>query len=92
MELLPSITCPTLIIHGEKDAMVPSVHPQFLLQHVKDSRLICGDTPSKVVDLHGNDQLFASPFRLHLMPEGKHNLHLRYAAEFNTLVEDFLRD
>lgn len=31
-------------------------------------------------------------FRLHLMPEGKHNLHLRYAAEFNKLVEDFLKD
>lgn len=30
--------------------------------------------------------------RLHLMPEGKHNLHLRYAAEFNNLVEDFLQD
>lgn len=30
--------------------------------------------------------------RLHLMPEGKHNLHLRYADEFNKLVEDFLED
>lgn len=28
--------------------------------------------------------------RLHLMPEGKHNLHLRFADEFNRLVEDFL--
>lgn len=26
------------------------------------------------------------------MPEGKHNLHLRYADEFNKLVEDFLED
>lgn len=26
------------------------------------------------------------------MPEGKHNLHLRYADEFNKLVEDFLKD
>lgn len=67
MELLPSITCPTLIIHGEKDAMVPSIHPQYLLQHIKGSRL-------------------------HLMPEGKHNLHLRYAAEFNKLAEDFLKN
>ena len=30
-------------------------------------------------------------FRLHLMPEGKHNLHLRFADEFNELAEDFLR-
>lgn len=26
------------------------------------------------------------------MPEGKHNLHLRHADEFNTLVEDFLEE
>ncbi|KAG9479311.1 hypothetical protein GDO78_012793, partial [Eleutherodactylus coqui] len=64
--LLPLIACPTLIIHGMKDPMVPSFHPEFLHQQVKDSRL-------------------------HLMPEGKHNLHLRYAEEFNRLVEDFLR-
>ncbi|XP_039984464.1 valacyclovir hydrolase isoform X2 [Xiphias gladius] len=65
MELLPLITCPTLIIHGEKDPMVPSFHPQYLLKHIKGSGL-------------------------HLMPEGKHNLHLRYADEFNRLVGDFL--
>lgn len=29
--------------------------------------------------------------RFHLMPEGKHNLHLRFADEFNKLAEDFLR-
>lgn len=29
-------------------------------------------------------------FRLHVMPEGKHNLHLRFANEFNKLAEDFL--
>lgn len=67
LELLPLISCPTLIIHGEKDPMVPSVHPQCLLKHIKGSRL-------------------------HLMPEGKHNLHLRYADEFNRLVEDFLEE
>lgn len=65
MELLPHISCPTLIIHGEKDPMVPSFHPQYLLKHIKGSRL-------------------------HLMPEGKHNLHLRFATEFNRMVEDFL--
>ncbi|XP_037530388.1 valacyclovir hydrolase [Nematolebias whitei] len=67
MELLPLIKCPTLIIHGEKDPMVPSVHPQYLHKHIQASRL-------------------------HLMPEGKHNLHLRYAEEFNRLVEDFLEE
>lgn len=67
MDLLPLITSPTLIIHGEKDPMVPRFHAQYLLEHIKGSRL-------------------------HLMPEGKHNLHLRYAAEFNKLVEDFLEE
>ncbi|XP_037626368.1 valacyclovir hydrolase isoform X2 [Sebastes umbrosus] len=39
LELLPLISCPTLILHGEKDPMVPSFHPQFLLKHIKGSRL-----------------------------------------------------
>ncbi|KAJ8395430.1 hypothetical protein AAFF_G00031640 [Aldrovandia affinis] len=64
-ELLPLISCPTLIVHGEKDPMVPAFHPQYLLENIRGARL-------------------------HLMPEGKHNLHLRFAAEFNQLVEEFL--
>jgi valacyclovir hydrolase len=28
--------------------------------------------------------------RLHIFPEGKHNIHLRYAEDFNTLVHAFL--
>uniref|UniRef100_A0A3Q3B401 Biphenyl hydrolase like n=1 Tax=Kryptolebias marmoratus TaxID=37003 RepID=A0A3Q3B401_KRYMA len=66
VELLPLISCPTLIIHGEKDPMVPGIHAHFIHKHVKGS--------------------------LHLMPEGKHNLHLRYAEEFNKLAEDFLEE
>ncbi|RXN36389.1 valacyclovir hydrolase [Labeo rohita] len=64
-EVLPLISCPTLIIHGAKDPMVPSFHPEYLLQNIKGSRL-------------------------HVMTEGKHNLHLRYSSEFNTLVQEFL--
>jgi len=60
-----NITCPTYIIHGAKDAMVPQEHPDYLHQHIKHSKLL-------------------------VMPEGKHNLHLRYSDEFNKLVEDFL--
>ncbi|XP_075069095.1 serine hydrolase BPHL [Mixophyes fleayi] len=63
--LLPLIDCPTLIVHGLKDALVPLFHPHSLHKQMKNSRL-------------------------HLMPEGKHNLHLKYAEEFNRLVEDFL--
>ncbi|CAL8309223.1 unnamed protein product [Lota lota] len=66
-ELLPQICCPTLIIHGEKDPMLPSFHPQYLLKHIKGSSL-------------------------HVIPEGKHNLHLRFAAEFNKIVQDFLTE
>lgn len=65
IELLPQIRCPTLVVHGQKDPMVPYFHPQFLLQHIANARL-------------------------HVMTEGKHNLHLRFSAEFNKLVEDFL--
>ncbi|KAL8182475.1 UNVERIFIED_CONTAM: hypothetical protein K2H54_056924 [Gekko kuhli] len=58
--LLPYIKCPTLIIHGEKDPLVPRFHPEYLHKHIKESQL-------------------------HFMPEGKHNLHLRFAEEFNRL-------
>ncbi|XP_062953705.1 valacyclovir hydrolase [Cynocephalus volans] len=64
--LLPLVQCPTLILHGEKDLLVPRFHADFIHKHVRGSRL-------------------------HLMPEGKHNLHLRFADEFNKLAEDFLR-
>lgn len=30
--------------------------------------------------------------RYHEFPEGKHNIHLRYAEEFNKLVSDFFKD
>jgi valacyclovir hydrolase len=30
--------------------------------------------------------------RLHIFPEGKHNIHLRYAEEFNALVHAFLTE
>ncbi|KAF7476349.1 valacyclovir hydrolase isoform X2 [Marmota monax] len=64
--LLPLVQCPTLIVHGEKDPLVPRFHADFIHEQVKGSRL-------------------------HLMPEGKHNLHLRFANEFNKLAEDFLQ-
>ncbi|XP_069484446.1 valacyclovir hydrolase-like [Ambystoma mexicanum] len=64
--LLPFIECPTFILHGQKDSLVPSFHPEFLHQQIKNSKM-------------------------HVMPEGKHNLHLRFAEEFNQLVEDFLK-
>lgn len=38
-QYLPKIQCPTLIIHGDKDAMVSDEHPDYLQQHIKNSRL-----------------------------------------------------
>ncbi|XP_038652312.1 valacyclovir hydrolase-like [Scyliorhinus canicula] len=64
-DILPHVKCPTLIVHGEKDAVLLRCHADYLHKHIKGSRL-------------------------HLMPEGKHNLHLQFAEEFNSLVEEFL--
>lgn len=30
--------------------------------------------------------------RLHIFPQGKHNIHLRYAEEFNAIVTDFIME
>uniref|UniRef100_A0A8C2GD78 AB hydrolase-1 domain-containing protein n=1 Tax=Cyprinus carpio TaxID=7962 RepID=A0A8C2GD78_CYPCA len=66
-EVLPLISCPTLIVHGAKDPMVPSFHAEYLQQNIRGSRL-------------------------HVMPQAKHNLHLRYPTEFNTLLQEFLTE
>jgi len=34
---LPKIQCPTLIVHGDKDAMVSDEHPEYLEQHIQNS-------------------------------------------------------
>jgi valacyclovir hydrolase len=36
---LSKIKCPTLIVHGAKDPLVPSFHPDFLRDHVTGSRV-----------------------------------------------------
>ena len=35
---LQNIQCPTLIVHGDKDAMVSDEHPEYLEKHIKNSR------------------------------------------------------
>ena len=62
-----SIKCPTLVLHGAKDPICLSEHPEWFKENIP------GD---------GNTQL-------HILPEGKHNLHLRFADEVNGLVRDF---
>jgi len=63
--LLKDIRCPTLILHGDQDPMVPLEHPQYLLNHIKNAKL-------------------------HRYPEGKHNIHMKYAVDFNIRVSDFI--
>jgi len=36
---LQNIQCPTLIVHGDKDAMVSDEHPEYLEKHIKNSRV-----------------------------------------------------
>ncbi|XP_026759759.2 valacyclovir hydrolase [Galleria mellonella] len=64
-ERLKDIKCPTLILYGEKDPMVDSVHASHLHTNIEGSRL-------------------------HLYPDGKHNIHIKYAEDFNKRVQEFL--
>jgi valacyclovir hydrolase len=64
---LCKITCPTLVLHGDKDPLVPGFHPKILEAGIQGSIL-------------------------HRFPEGKHNIHTKYAGEFNLLVDRFLKE
>jgi valacyclovir hydrolase len=63
--LLAKVRCPTLVLHGAKDPLVPGLHPEAIHRGIAGSRL-------------------------HTFPEGKHNIHIRYADEFNALALAFL--
>ena len=65
LDLVHRIQCPTLVLHGELDQMVSSVHPRYLAKQIADARL-------------------------HVIAEGKHNIHIRFKDEFNKLVASFL--
>nr|KAF6443165.1 biphenyl hydrolase like [Molossus molossus] len=41
--LLPLVQCPTLIVHGEKDSLVPRFHADFIHKHVRGSRFFFSD-------------------------------------------------
>ncbi|XP_046549490.1 valacyclovir hydrolase-like isoform X2 [Haliotis rubra] len=56
--------------------------PTFIIHGMKDP-MVVAEHP-----VYLNKHIQNS--RLHNMPEGKHNIHLRYADEFNKMVEDFL--
>jgi valacyclovir hydrolase len=60
-----TIACPTLVVHGAKDALCLAEHPEWFAAHIPGATL-------------------------RVFPEGKHNLHLRFADEFNDEVRAFL--
>ncbi|XP_013173962.1 PREDICTED: uncharacterized protein LOC106122510 isoform X2 [Papilio xuthus] len=64
-EIVKDISCPTFILHGEKDPLVDNVHVSHLHTHIEGSRI-------------------------HLYPDGKHNIHIRYAEDFNKKIQEFL--
>uniref|UniRef100_A0A1B0CAM4 AB hydrolase-1 domain-containing protein n=1 Tax=Lutzomyia longipalpis TaxID=7200 RepID=A0A1B0CAM4_LUTLO len=64
-ELLKNVSCPTLILHGEKDPMLLAEHIPFLMKNIKGAAL-------------------------HTFPDGKHNIHMKYAEDFNKVVAKFL--
>ncbi|MBA2588672.1 MAG: alpha/beta hydrolase [Alphaproteobacteria bacterium] len=63
--LLARVTCPTLVLHGARDPLIPGLHPEAIHRGIAGSRL-------------------------HIFPDGKHNIHQRYADEFNALAFAFL--
>lgn len=65
--------------------LLPLINCPTLIIHGEKDPMVAGFHPHYLLK-------HVKGSRLHLMPEGKHNLHLRYAAEFNKLAEDFLGD
>jgi valacyclovir hydrolase len=63
--LLAQVTCPTLVLHGAKDPLIPGLHPEAIHRGIAGSQL-------------------------HIFPEGKHNIHQRFAGDFNAMTFAFL--
>lgn len=62
-----SLTCPTFVLAGEKDPIVPMYHPTWYSENIRN-------------------------VKMHVFPAGKHNIHIKYADEFNSLVLKFLAE
>ncbi|XP_017785694.1 PREDICTED: valacyclovir hydrolase [Nicrophorus vespilloides] len=80
--------CDALIAIGKRDAdickkMLPKIKcPTYILHGDKDP-MVADEHPTYLLEnIKGS--------KLYRFPEGKHNIHLRYAKEFNELVTKFL--
>ncbi|XP_068084195.1 valacyclovir hydrolase [Anabrus simplex] len=65
--------------------LLPFIQCPTLILHGKKDPLVA---PQHHLYLHNN----IKGARLHVFDEGKHNIHLRYADEFNKIVENFLNE
>jgi valacyclovir hydrolase len=63
---LQKVICPTLVLHGALDPLVPAMHSDIIHSAIAGSEF-------------------------YSFPEGKHNIHKRYAEEFNHVVHSFLQ-
>lgn len=62
-----SLKCPTLILHGEKDPIVPGHHPEWFKENIAGAKM-------------------------HVFSGGKHNIHQKFADEFNQRCIDFFAE
>jgi valacyclovir hydrolase len=62
-----TLKCPTLILHGEKDPIVPAHHPQWFHENIAGSQM-------------------------YTFPGGKHNIHQKFADDFNARVLKFFAE
>lgn len=88
-KVLPKIKCPTLIVHGARDTLVFAEHSKYLEQNIANSKYGFHSRAWYGRD-SSQDVLPAFRYRLHIFEKGGHNVHLKYADEFNKLVTDFL--
>jgi valacyclovir hydrolase len=115
MEDARSIKCPTLVLHGAKDPICLSEHPEWFAKNIpvcasaheqsrraesgavrggrmgaRETRVVCSliSICSSPVCAHTPQGDGAT--QLEILPEGKHNLHLRYADEVNAMVRKFI--
>lgn len=56
---LRKIVCPTLLLHGTKDPLVPGIHPEYLREHVRGSQLEVFEEGKHNIHLRHHEQFNA---------------------------------
>uniref|UniRef100_A0A1B6KGJ6 AB hydrolase-1 domain-containing protein n=1 Tax=Graphocephala atropunctata TaxID=36148 RepID=A0A1B6KGJ6_9HEMI len=64
---LPQVLCPTLVLHGELDPIVPLHHGKFVADNIPNAKF-------------------------HLVEQGKHNFHYKFADDVNSRIDQFLSE